>query len=117
MILSSFLIYQNNLHPVRHTKHLLHLLPLSPDERDDFTRYREDLCDVAETLQRTMHVEYLQRLSDHLSALLSSSTTPPWQVSPTYDKTRVLKCGAMCSTITLPTWALWSALQLLRHSI
>ena len=55
-------------------------LSLSPDERDDFTRYREDLCDVAETLQQTMHVEYLQHLSDQLSALLASSTTPPWQV-------------------------------------
>ena len=61
-----------------------YISPLSPDERDDFTRYREDLCDVAETLQRTMHVEYLQHLSDQLSALLGSSTTPPWQVHVTY---------------------------------
>lgn len=68
---------------------MFYISSLSPDERDDFTRYREDLCDVAETLQQTMHVEYLQHLSDQLTALLSSSTTPPWQVSLSYDKVRL----------------------------
>ncbi|XP_064386855.1 importin-13-like isoform X2 [Halichondria panicea] len=49
------------------------------EDRDNFTKYREDLCDVGECIQRTMHMEYIQHLSTLLSSLLASSQPPSWQ--------------------------------------
>jgi hypothetical protein len=51
----------------------------SEDDRDGFAKYREDLCDLSEALQKSMHFEYLQHLCSVLSQLLSSSTASPWQ--------------------------------------
>ena len=72
------------------------------DDRDNFVKYREDLCDVGvsvcecvrvcesvrifvqECLQRIMHMEYIQHLSNLLSSLVASSTPPSWQVQYYY---------------------------------
>lgn len=49
------------------------------DDQDSFIKYREDLCDLGESLQRSMHVEYLQHLSSLFSSLLTSTSTLTWQ--------------------------------------
>eukprot|EP00731_Ephydatia_muelleri_P019156 Em0011g1196a len=48
------------------------------DDKDSFVKYREDLCDLGESLQQVMHVEYLQYLTRQMTAVLATSSVQ-WQ--------------------------------------
>lgn len=48
------------------------------DDKDSFIKYREDLCDLGDSLQQVLHTEYLQYLTSQLNTILSKSSVQ-WQ--------------------------------------
>uniref|UniRef100_A0A1X7UBK3 Importin N-terminal domain-containing protein n=1 Tax=Amphimedon queenslandica TaxID=400682 RepID=A0A1X7UBK3_AMPQE len=51
----------------------------SEDEQDEFMRYRDELWDLGESIQLTMHYQFVHHLSLTLSNLFSGQSPPLWQ--------------------------------------